>query len=163
VSVSTPRRVLVVTYSPGAMVRLFSTEPSRKNGHHFCTEAMAQRRADGAAIPATVEDGHYWTKAVILHSHREPHVPASTGCPAILRSVDWAAARALAVAGGGYLDGLPPDARLPAEHRGRRVCTPSRSMRATERGGAVVSAPRLWRPRMLYYRCQIFVFVVFCP
>jgi hypothetical protein len=67
-------------YSPGAMVRLFSTEPSRKNGHHFCTEAMAQRRADGAVIPATVEDDHYWTKAAILPPHRDPHVPASTGC-----------------------------------------------------------------------------------
>jgi hypothetical protein len=37
-------------YAPGAMVRLFATEPSRKLGHHFCTEAMAQRRADGALI-----------------------------------------------------------------------------------------------------------------
>jgi hypothetical protein len=68
---------------------------------------MAQRRADGAHIPATVEDDHYWTKAVILPPHRDPYVPASSGCPEILRSVDWAAARALAAAAGGYLDGLP--------------------------------------------------------
>jgi hypothetical protein len=77
-------------YAPGAMVRLFSTEPSRKKGHHFCTEAMDQRRADGAVIPATAEDDHYRAKAVVPPPHRDPHVPVSTGCPAILRSVDSA-------------------------------------------------------------------------
>jgi hypothetical protein len=105
-----------VSYAPAAMTRLLAAEPERLLGHHMRTDAptatgLAQMRADGAAIPFVVSGGHYWTNAVVLPPNGAPALPSGSICPRALRGIDWAAARAIAKDGGGYVDAHPVENR----------------------------------------------------
>jgi hypothetical protein len=116
---------------------MYASEPGRLLGYHICTKRLVQERADGAVIPSAVEHDHYCLgqrRGLIPHG-RDPVLPPSSTCPRpgaqALRHVDWQRARALAAAGGGYLDGAPGyldgapgPAALGAENRGSRPSAP---------------------------------------
>ena len=137
-------------YAPTAVTRLFASEPERLRGHHVCTQAECQLRADGARLPFDIISGHYWTDAVIIPPVDDPTLPPTSACPPALRNVDWTVARHIAASGGGYIDGSPAEKRgsqgstartLRSSRRSKRNRAQKRGSRREKRGSRTSAAP----------------------
>jgi hypothetical protein len=93
---------------------------------------MAQLRADGTSIPFEIADGHWWTHGVVLPAQSQPVLPQPSRAHASLRNIDRSIARAIANAGGGYIDehSLSPKNRgsdNDAENRGSTRAPPPKN------------------------------------